>query len=121
MLKRIILVGCFVLFSLNISANEAELAKEAKQYKNLKELCLKSKEWSPYGRIKVFLRWKGPNCYFKHSKKIKASYDKYYALAPYVFSNMKKSNMFLSWMASQDIDITQMMVVDILLEQAIKI
>ena len=95
MLKRIILVGYFVLFSLNISANEAELAKEAKKYKNLKELCLKVKEESPYARSRIMLRWKKGNCYFKRVKReLKPFYDKYNALAPYVFSNMKSRNVF---------------------------
>ena len=96
MLKRIILVGCFILVSLNISANEADLAKEAKQYKNLKDLCLKVKEESPYARSRIMLRWKKGNCYFRRAKKeLKPFYDKYNSLAPYVFSNMKPGNKFL--------------------------
>ena len=97
MLKRNILVGFLFLFSLNVFAGEADLAKEAKQYKSLKELCLKSKEWSPMGRIGAFIRWSpdSESCKFMPIPPIKESKTKYSSLAPYVFANSKRGNVFL--------------------------
>ena len=99
MLKRNLLVGLsFLLFSLNVLASEADLAKEAKKYKSLKELCIKSKEWSPMGRIGAFIRWSADSesCKFMPIPPIKDSEAKYSSLAPYVFANSKRGNVLLN-------------------------
>lgn len=97
MFKRNILVSFLFLFSLNVSAGEVALAKEAKKYKSLKELCLKSKEWSPMGRIGSFISWSpdSESCKFMPIPPIKDSEAKYSSLAPYVFANSKRGNALL--------------------------
>ena len=96
MLKRNIVVGVLFLFSLSVSASEAGLAKEAKKYKSLKELCLKSKEWSPMGRSKHFIKWdrRKESCKMRTSRHTKVAKEKYSSLAPYVFANSKPGNVF---------------------------
>lgn len=96
MLQKNIIAGLLLtIFSLNGFATEAELSKEAKKYKTLKELCLKSKEWSQFGKISMMIRWSSDCIFMRGVKQIEKSKEGYSALSPYVFANMKSGNVFL--------------------------
>ena len=92
------LIASLVFISVSALASEADLAKEAKKYTSLKELCIKSKEWSPMGRIGSFISWSAntESCKFMPISALKNSEAKYSTLAPYVFANSKRGNILLS-------------------------